>query len=200
MVKNSSPRTHSQVRLIAGTWRGRKISFTAIPGLRPTPDRVRETLFNWLQFDLVGKRCLDLFAGSGVLGIEAASRGAAEVSLVESHPVAIEQLQQNLATLKADNIEIVTQDATRFLDQKAQQRYDIIFLDPPYQMRVLEACINKIEQNQWLSEQGTLYFESLRQDAAIELSSAWTLTHEKTAGQIRYYLATLSIRSNEKVY
>ncbi|MFV2057456.1 MAG: 16S rRNA (guanine(966)-N(2))-methyltransferase RsmD [Thiohalomonadales bacterium] len=196
MVQNKNPRPHNQVRIIAGKWRGRKLSFSPIQDLRPTPDRVRETLFNWLQFDLVGKRCLDLFAGSGVLGFEAASRGATTVSLLESHPTAVRQLQQNVALLKADNIEIIAQDAIKFLQHTDAQSYDVIFLDPPYKLKLLQACIAQIEEKRCLAERGILYFEQATTGPGIDLSTAWTITHKKSAGQVCYCLATFSSVAN----
>jgi 16S rRNA (guanine966-N2)-methyltransferase len=194
MAKAVAPRARNQLRIIAGKWRGRKIQFVPVDDLRPTPDRIRETVFNWLQFDIVGKNCLDLFAGSGALGFEALSRGAENLCLVETDPTAIQQLRLNQTTLKAENSQLVEQDVMRFLQrssqQESQQRYDIIFLDPPYKMQLLKQCIDSIEKNQWLKNHGKLYFEQPKQEPEIELSAAWSISHAKSAGNVSYYLAT----------
>lgn len=185
-------KARNKLRIIAGKWRGRRIPFSASEGLRPTPDRVRETLFNWLQFDIAGKNCLDLFAGSGALGLEALSRGAAHVTLVESQASAVLQLRQNLELLAADNATVIGMDALAYLRQSSEQRFDIIFLDPPYQMRLWNECIALIEKGQRLAQHGVLYFEQPKKEDAVELPDTWSITHQKTAGQINYCLATYS--------
>lgn len=120
-----------EVRIIGGIWRSRRIRFAGSPGLRPTPDRVRETLFNWLGQDLEGQECLDLFAGSGALGFEAASRGARRVLMVERDAAAVRALQTNREVLAADAVEVVRADALEFL-RHHRARYDVVFLDPPF--------------------------------------------------------------------
>ena len=121
----------SRVRIVGGEWRSRLLDVTSVPGLRPTPDRVRETLFNWLGQDLDGQACLDLFAGTGILGFEAASRGAASVLMVERDARALDALHKAAKTLQAAQVEIVRGDAVRFV-QTTPQTFDGVFLDPPY--------------------------------------------------------------------
>ena len=137
----------NQVRIIGGSWRSRLISFPARGDLRPTPDRVRETLFNWLGQDLTGKACLDLFAGSGALGFEAASRGAKRVVMIESDPSAFRALRANAAALNAGAVELKRADALEFL-RADDGIYDVVFLDPPfradYLRRVLPALIPRL--------------------------------------------------------
>jgi 16S rRNA (guanine966-N2)-methyltransferase len=137
----------NQVRIIGGTWRSRLISFPARTDLRPTPDRVRETLFNWLGQDLAGKTCLDLFAGSGALGLEAASRGAKRVVMIECDPGAFRALQASVAALNAGAVELKRADALEFL-RADDGTYDVVFLDPPFRMdylpQVLPALIPRL--------------------------------------------------------
>ena len=125
------------LRIIGGEWRSRKLKFADVPGLRPTPDRVRETLFNWLQWHVPGARCLDLFAGSGALGLEALSRGARDVVMVEKHPAAAQALRDNLTLLGARNARLVHDDALRYLG-RVTVAFDLIFLDPPFRQMLLE--------------------------------------------------------------
>ena len=179
------------LRIIAGQWRGRKLSFASAPGLRPTPDRVREMLFNWLQGKLLDARGLDLFAGSGALGFEAVSRGLSHVTLVESHRMAAEQLQSNIARLKTDQVTCIHTDAFQFLEQQTQA-FDIIFLDPPFGKNYLPTLIKTIHTQNLLAENGLLYIEhgvdeSLNVFLASEANSPFntmTLIKEKTTGQV----------------
>lgn len=130
----------SRIRITGGDWRSRLVAVVDAPGLRPTPDRVRVTLFNWLGQDLAGLRCLDLFAGSGVLGFEAASRGAAAVTLVEMDPRVFRRVQENCAAFDPKRLEPIRSDALKFAALAAEQgrRYDLLFLDPPYRQGWLE--------------------------------------------------------------
>ena len=179
------------LRIIAGQWRGRKLSFATAPGLRPTPDRVREMLFNWLQGRLLDARGLDLFAGSGALGFEAVSRGLAHVTLVESHRMAAEQLQSNIGLLKTDQVECIHMDAFQFLEQQTRA-FDIIFLDPPFGKNYLPTLIKTIHTQNLLAENGLLYIEhgvdeSLDVFLASEANSPFntmTLIKEKATGQV----------------
>ena len=140
----------NEVRIIGGTWRSRKIRFPVAPGLRPTPDRVRETLFNWLGQDLEGLVCLNLYAGSGVLGFEAASRGATRVVQVERNPEACLALKQNCGLLDAETVQIVQMDVSRFL-AGSSERFDVVFLDPPFQQGLVEPCCRLLEEKDWLA-------------------------------------------------
>ncbi len=177
----------NQFRIIGGQWRGRKLGFFPAPGLRPTPDRVRETLFNWLAPVIDGARVLDLFAGSGALGFEAASRGAAQVTLVDSHPRVVSQLQQNVRLLQATQMSICQSAVLRYL-QRPPEPCDIVFLDPPYQARVLEDCFSALESG-WLSEGAWIYFEHDSHTEAPALPSDWQVLRSKQAGQVAYQLA-----------
>lgn len=176
----------NQFRIIGGMWRGRKLGFFPVPGLRPTPDRVRETLFNWLAPVIDGARVLDLFAGSGALGFEAGSRGAARVTLVDSHPRVVTQLQQNIRVLQAGQMEVYQSDVLRYLERPAEP-YDLVFLDPPYQSDVLESCFMQLEAG-WLATDAWIYFEHDSHNPAPTLPMTWQLYRDKTAGQVAYQL------------
>ena len=127
-----TPRAPNRIRIIGGTHRGRRLAFPDAAGLRPTPDRVRETLFNWLMPHLPGARCLDLFAGSGALGLEAVSRGAREVVLVDANPAVVKSLQENLRLLgETERARVIRSDALAFLRKETDAPFDIVFLDPP---------------------------------------------------------------------
>ena len=180
-------RGHNRLRIIGGEWRGRKLSFPAIPELRPTPDRVRETLFNWLRDILPGAHCLDLFAGSGALALEALSRGAAEVVMVDHHPEVVAQLKEHLLQLKARNGQVVLADAEVFL-QGPSRPFDIIFLDPPFQGTLLGSCLARLATGSWLAETAWVYVESDRRTPLPPLPTAWKVLRHKEAGQVGYYL------------
>lgn len=177
-----------RLRLIGGRWRSRVLPVIEQPGLRPTPDRVRETLFNWLQGDIPGSRCLDLFAGSGALGFEAASRGADQVTLIENQPATCRVLAENIQTLAAKNIELLQQDALLWLD-KSGQAYDIVFVDPPYASDILFEICQKLEMNHWLSDRAFIYIELPSDQELPELPANWQILRGKQAGQVGYYLA-----------
>ena len=182
------PNQHAnQLRIIAGRWRGRKLSFAPVPGLRPTSDRVRETLFNWLDPFIQGARCLDLFAGSGALGIEAASRGAAEVVMVDHDAVVVATLREQLQQLEFSGARLVQQDVNRWLTGKAEA-FDIVFLDPPFRENRLPACIGLLENNGWLAAGARVYIEAER-TYTPELPDSWELYRSKSAGQVGYHLA-----------
>ena len=177
-----------ELRIIGGEWRSRKLPVAEVPGLRPTPDRVRETLFNWLQADIVSARCLDLFAGSGALGLEAASRGAREVVLVESSVVAQKNLASNIATLKAQQVQLVCADALSWL-QQAHPPFDVVFIDPPYASDLLAPSCDLLEQQHLLTAQAKIYLEYDAQRDLPPLPKNWQIIHGKRAGQVGYYLA-----------
>lgn len=190
MKPNQPPKSHTgthQLRIIGGQWRSRRLPVLALEGLRPTPDRVRETLFNWLQLPVRGARCLDLFAGSGALGLEALSRGAAEVILVEKHPKAASNLQTNVNALKALNAHVINQDALNYLLQASP--FDLIFLDPPFHQQWLVKVLDIVQQRQLLMARGYIYLEYER-ELKLDLAQ-WHLTihRELNAGQVRCVLA-----------
>ncbi len=179
-----------QVRIIAGQWRGRKLKVSHQPGLRPTPDRVRETLFNWLAFNLPSRRCLDLFAGSGALGIEAASRGAATVVLVEKDRTTAQVLSQQLTLLAASQIEVIQADALWFLQKTSPKPFDIVFLDPPYGENLLAPSCDLLAQRGWLTTSAYIYLEAERQlNISAVLPTGWSIIRQLTAGQVASYLA-----------
>ena len=179
----------NQLRIIGGQWRGRKLSIANVPGLRPTGDRVRETLFNWLMADIQGSHCLDLFAGSGALGLESLSRGAAHLTLLETHPSASRQLQQHCQQLKAENATLIQQDALHWLHthQLPAHSIDIVFIDPPFAEGLWQDCIERLDQSQLLAHQAWVYIETPKA-TALTPPSHWQLHREKTAGDIRYQL------------
>jgi 16S rRNA (guanine966-N2)-methyltransferase len=184
----------NQVRIIAGTWRGRWLSFAPVPGLRPTPNRVRETLFNWLAPVIRGARCLDLFAGSGALGMEAASRGAAEVVLVDNDPRVVAVLGQQREALDAHQVRVVRADVLQWL-AGTSTAFDIVFLDPPFRKQMLSTCIQQLESRGWLSDQARVYIEA-EKGLVPELPENWELLRSKAAGQVGYHLAGRSRAEN----
>lgn len=180
--------TPHPLRIIAGQWRTRQLEFPDLPGLRPTPDRVRETLFNWLAPVLPGARCLDLFAGSGALGLEALSRGAAEAVLVEQHPIAVRALHANLARLQATHARVEMAEALTWLRQPATP-FDIVLLDPPFGQGLLAPVCAALEAGGWLADRSWIYLEAERDHANLPLPAHWTPYREKVAGMISYRLA-----------
>ena len=172
----------NKVRIIGGELRSRMISLPDAEGLRPTPDRVRETLFNWLGQTLYGRTCLDLFAGSGALGFEAASRGAERVVMVERNPAVLRALQDNVKKLGCANVFVQGQDGLEFVSRDAQQ-YDVIFLDPPFQSDYLPRLLEILPQR--LNKNGVVYAES---GAAITVPPPWQVIKSGKAGQVHYQL------------
>ncbi|MBY8040302.1 16S rRNA (guanine(966)-N(2))-methyltransferase RsmD [Vibrio fluvialis] len=176
-----------QVRIISGLWRGRKLPVHDAEGLRPTTDRVKETLFNWLAQDIPHARCLDLFAGSGGLGFESASRQAEKVTMLEMNTQAFAQLKTNIAALKASNIEAINTDTLAYLKQPGQA-YDVVFIDPPFRQGLLQETVQLLEQNGWLAANAMIYIESEKELPLTELPESWQLYREKLAGQVCYRL------------
>jgi 16S rRNA (guanine(966)-N(2))-methyltransferase RsmD len=172
----------NRVRIVGGQWRSRLIRFPDVPGLRPTPDRVRETVFNWLGQDLTGKRCLDLFAGSGVLGLEAASRGAREVVMVERDAKACRALQENLELLGAAPVRLVRADALEFLASDAGL-YDVVFLDPPYAMGDRDRVLERVRPR--LAPGALVYVEAPQ---ATQPPAGWDAFRSARAGVVHYQL------------
>ncbi|MHB8743542.1 MAG: 16S rRNA (guanine(966)-N(2))-methyltransferase RsmD [Sulfuricaulis sp.] len=177
-----------KLRIIGGRWRGRRLSVPEAEGLRPTPDRVRETLFNWLQPYLAGANCLDLFAGTGALCLEALSRGAGRVVMVEKAAPVVERLRQHVALLEAKNAEVMLADAVEYLRQ-APQAFDIIFLDPPFSSDLIARCAELVAARGWIKPGGLIYVESPSRMKPLPLPSAWELIRSKSAGQVGYHLA-----------
>jgi 16S rRNA (guanine966-N2)-methyltransferase len=195
--KHGGTRGGGELRIIAGQWRSRKIQFPEIADLRPTPNRVRETLFNWLQPWLPGACCLDLFAGSGALSFEALSRGAGEVVLVERNPDAAAALRRNLALLEAANAVLLETDALSLLERGPARAFDIVFLDPPFLLGpgaddLLARCCALLDSRGWLKPQGLVYLE-VPAGRAPPLPPGWTLIRSKQAGQVGYHLARYAL-------
>lgn len=177
----------AQIRIIAGDWKGRRLAVPDLPGLRPTADRNRETLFNWLQFELAGRRVLDAFAGTGSLGLEALSRGASSVVFWEHNRQAVRQLKQNLSILQAGTRARVQQgDALRFINTTTEQ-FDLIFLDPPFRRGLLEQATRLLSQSPAILPDALIYLEA-GQDEPLELPAHWQVEREKVSGQVRYQL------------
>jgi 16S rRNA (guanine966-N2)-methyltransferase len=177
----------NELRIIGGVWRGRKLRFPDAPDLRPTPDRVRETLFNWLRQDLEGLRCLDLYAGSGALGFEAASRRAARVVQVERSAEACLALRQNGALLEARAVEVAQMDVSRFL-QGPVEPFDVVFLDPPFRQGLAVACCRLLEEKGWLAPHARVYIETEKELALEGLPENWHILRGKQAGGVAYHL------------
>ena len=177
----------SRIRVTGGDWRSRLIQVPDTPGLRPTPDRVRETLFNWLGQQLDGKTCLDLFAGSGALGFEARSRGAAQVTLVEHDRRAMQALRDNAKALGMDSLEFLETDAMPLLSRE-QRRFDVIFLDPPFHKALLPLLFPLLENR--LTPDGKVYAES---EKPLEVFKDWQIWREGRAGNVFFYLLTREV-------
>ncbi|PCI68454.1 MAG: 16S rRNA (guanine(966)-N(2))-methyltransferase RsmD [Piscirickettsiaceae bacterium] len=181
----------NRVRIIGGKWRGRKIEFPSIDGLRPTTDPIRETLFNWLQPHLRQSNCLDLYAGSGALGFEAASRGAKNVLMIEKNTHIIRSLRANKELIDADNIRFMQRTALDYLKDKREQektQFDVVFLDPPFKMGALPDCTKWLEASGCLSDDAVIYIECERKFDLDFLPENWTQHRQKTTGQVSYYL------------
>ncbi len=190
----SSVKTRNRLRIIGGDWRSRVVVFADVPDLRPTPDRVRETLFNWLQPTLAGAKCLDLFAGSGVLGFEALSRGAGSVTALELDAQAVAAIRENIKALQADKLRLEPRNALDWLRSNAQQqRFDVVFLDPPFAENVYEECCRLLAEQQWLAPGALVYLESGASLDDVTLPKGWALIRHKRAGAVHYGLAQPSL-------
>jgi 16S rRNA (guanine966-N2)-methyltransferase len=175
-----------RIRIIGGQLRNSRLDVPDLPGLRPTAERVRETLFNWLAPVISGARCLDLCAGTGALGIEALSRGAASVQFVEREAKAAQALRDNLARLKAQGGQVAAIDAQLYL-QGAAQPFDLVFLDPPFALDLWTPLAQRLEEGGWLAPSAWIYVESPRQTPPM-VPANWTLHREGAAGDVRYAL------------
>lgn len=194
-TESSASGSRNSVRIIGGGWRGRRVSFPDIPGLRPTPDRVRETLFNWLQDRIAGARCLDLFAGSGALGLEALSRGAKELVFVEQAVAAARALQEQLIRFGGQaRAQVVEMGAARYLRSVAQA-FDIVFLDPPFGRDALAEYVPMLDVGQWLKPGALVYLENEKKAGVPPLPAHWQLLKSKSAGEVGYHLARVVARA-----
>ncbi len=185
----------NRVRIIGGEWRSRLLEFPDAEGLRPTADRVRETLFNWLGQTLYGKRCLDLFAGSGALGFEAHSRGAERVVMVENRREVVAALRENAARLDAARLDVVYSDARTWLKTDTA-KFDVVFLDPPFRENLLDAVLAEIRTH--LAAQGVVYVESGADFSAAAEAAGWAVAKTGSAGAVRFGLLTLAEIAEEK--
>ncbi|MBX8477777.1 16S rRNA (guanine(966)-N(2))-methyltransferase RsmD [Pseudomonas cichorii] len=190
-MANPRPKTHNglgQLRIIGGEWGSRRLTFPDAPGLRPTPDRVRETLFNWLAPYIVGAKVLDVFTGSGALYFEALSRGASMGLALDSNAAAIASLRQNLNLLNCTTGQIAQADALRHLETAAATPFDVVFLDPPFHQGLLASACALLESRGWLAENAWIYTESENAPSTTGLPGNWRLHREKKAGQVHYAL------------
>lgn len=177
-----------RIRIIGGQWRSRKISFLEAPGLRPTGDRIRETLFNWLGININGAHCLDLYAGSGILGLEALSRGASTCTALENNPTVVKQLHANCNELGAD-LSIINADSIKFLQHKNSGRvFDIVFIDPPFSKTLHTESCALLESNGWLAHDALIYCELPAKENLFATPSSWLIKKDKIASGVRYML------------
>lgn len=181
-----------RLRIVAGKWRSRLLPIAKLPGLRPTSSRIRETLFNWLCEEIAGSYCLDLFAGTGALGFEALSRGAASATLVEFSRPGVGVLQASAAFLGADKAHIEYADALVYLQRPVTRRYDIVFLDPPFASDMVEECCRLLHSNGWLTDCAVVYIEQDKSRPEPKLPDGWRITRDKVSGNVRYFLARMA--------
>ena len=186
-VKSNSSALRSQFRIIGGIWRSRRFHFPPTEGLRPTPDRVRETVFNWLEPHLKNSTCLDLFCGSGALGLEALSRGAAHCTFIDAELHAINAIKGHLATLHCDDA-LVTHAQLPAALTRLTCRYDLIFLDPPYTLNCLNQCLGILLGQELLNEGAMIYVECSSMESLPEIPLTLNIHRHKIAGQVQYAL------------
>jgi 16S rRNA (guanine966-N2)-methyltransferase len=178
-----------QLRIIGGQWRGRKLPIIDADGLRPTSDRIRETLFNWLSPTINDSACLDLFTGSGALSFECLSRGASNVTMIEKNALAARQLRQNSEQLQANGADIIQQDALLWLQNPnlVERSIDIAFIDPPFAYKLWASTIDQLQQSKLLALNALIYIESPK-GSTLKVPVGWQLCKEKTAGHVAYML------------
>ncbi|MGL5046151.1 MAG: 16S rRNA (guanine(966)-N(2))-methyltransferase RsmD [Shewanella sp.] len=177
-----------QVRIIAGQWRSRRLPIQDLEGLRPTTDRVRETLFNWLANDVVNARVLDCFGGSGALALEALSRYASFAKIIELQRGAAQQLRENLQTLKCDKAEVINADTLAVLQKGCEQGFDLVFIDPPFRKGLAEKTIQLLDSQGWLKDGALIYVEIESELTQLAIPACWRALKEKHAGQVSYRL------------
>ncbi len=182
-----------RLRIVAGKWRSRLLHIADLPGLRPTSERIRETLFNWLAPSIEGARCLDLFAGTGALGLEALSRGATSVVFVEASRRAAKVIEKSARSLDASGAVVYCGDATEYVRNCNPAAFDIIFLDPPFGDDRLEGLCRLIDERSILAAGGKVYLEQDRAKPDAPLPETWRIVKNKTAGNVRYRLAESAV-------
>jgi len=190
MTRKAAP--PHEVRIIGGLWKRTKLPVPDKPGLRPTPDRVRETLFNWLGQDLAGWRCVDVFAGSGALGLEAASRGAADVLLVEQDPELVGLLRTAQSRLDAKAVKVERGNGLSVLGRIAPGSIDLVFLDPPFDAGLLPATLAALDQRRLLAQEAFVYIEMPAKEALPVLPAGWRAHRQGKAGEVGYHLLLVS--------
>lgn len=181
----------NKLRIIAGDWRGRKISFADEPGLRPTIDRIRETAFNWLQADVVGARCLDVFAGSGALGVEALSRGADHVTFIDQSLKVIKTIESELQRLGSDRFEVKHASIPAAFNYLPAEPFDVVFLDPPYGSDMLPVCLNTLMRRGLVHDDTRFYIE-MSKHSQLDLPEGFEIMRHKTTKRIQYMLVSTS--------
>jgi len=186
-----TPKPPGSVRIIAGRWRNSRLEVADTVGLRPTSERVRETVFNWLQPRLPGARCLDLFAGSGALGLEAASRGAAQVLLIERDPRLVQRLRASVERLKATQVRVLDADANAWL-ASASERFDVVFVDPPFALDLWNRTLASLAPV--LADDARVYVEA-SPDATIAVPAGWSLLREGRTREVRYALYAVGVEA-----
>jgi 16S rRNA (guanine966-N2)-methyltransferase len=187
--RNAENKTQpGRLRIVAGNWRSRLLEIADVPGLRPTSARIRETVFNWLAPRIAGARCLDLFAGTGALGLEALSRGAADCVFVEKSTKAAKTLRTNIATLEAENAVVHETSAVKFLQQDSAVPFEIVFLDPPFAAAMLPDVCRLLEQSSVLADSAFIYIEEDRDQPELKLPERWQALKTKNSGNVRYSL------------
>lgn len=190
-MKQAQGKPSNSLRIIGGKWRSRKLRFPDLDGLRPTADRIRETLFNWLQERIVRADCVDLFAGSGACGIEALSRGARQVTFLDVSPLAIGSIRSNLDLLQAAGYSLICEDSLTWLSNPGRRegpRFDIAFIDPPFTSSLLEHSVAALELSDLLREDALIYLESAQEIAPMQMPENWQLRKSKRAGVVYFYL------------
>ncbi|EMN4129161.1 16S rRNA (guanine(966)-N(2))-methyltransferase [Providencia stuartii] len=187
MAKKPQSASLGQIRIIGGKWRGRKLPVRDSEGLRPTTDRIKETLFNWLMPIVREARCLDCFAGSGALGFEALSRFADSVTFIELDKKNVQLLSENKVRLQANNANIINGNSLEVLNELGTP-FDVVFIDPPFRKGLLNETIRLVEKNQWLANESWIYVESEAESPLTDIPANWQLHREKIAGQVAYRL------------
>jgi len=188
MAKRHNKARSGRLRIVAGNWRSRLLDIADVPGLRPTSQRIRETLFNWLAPRIDGARCLDLFAGTGALGLEALSRGARSAVFVEKSARAVEMLRRNVKILNADGAVVLQMDALDYLRGERIERFDVVFLDPPFAADLIDELCRLLAERQMLADDACVYLEQDRSAPEPDLPEGWQVLKNKTAGNVHYML------------
>ena len=192
----SNKSTLSKIKIIGGKWKGTNLTFFDEPELRPTGNRIKETLFNWLQPNIQGSICLDLFAGSGCLGLEAISRGASKCVMVEKNKRVINHLAENIEKLSSST-ELIHDDALNYLFSKEPSKtFDIVFLDPPFDSTIYERIVRTLELNNWLSRDALIYIEARSDSSMFQIPDNWSLFRKQVAGNVRYMLYSRGEKKN----